>query len=149
MLSFKNKFTNLALNLIGKPIVVNPAWQIEAGELETVEIRYPQKYGCDEARTWMDTLLFEFRRRVRVSFVDLPQPFRGTVLIQFVKNNKIFDVAIDYSDYSDLVEESVSRSSLYFKLQFLREGYCRENVIPGGFMPDSWRIYWHLRKLRK
>lgn len=97
----------------------------------------------------METLLIEFRRRVRVTFIDLPQPYRGTVLTQFVKNNKVFDVAFDYSDYSDLIEESVSRSAVYFKLQFLREGYNRENVIPGGFVPDSWRLYWHLQKLRK
>lgn len=137
------------MQFAAKPRVINLRWQIEPPELANAEIRFPAKYGCDEARTWMEALLFEFRRRIRVSFVDLPQPYRGTVLIQFAKNNRVFDVAIDYSDYSDLVEESVSRCPLYFKLQFLQEGYNRENVIPGGFMPDSWRLYWHLRKLRK
>lgn len=147
--TFRDNAVSALMRFGMKPDVINPRWKIEPEELANVEIRFPEKYGCDEARTWLETLLFELRRRVPVSFVDLPQPFRGTVSIQFVKNNRIFDVAIDYSDYSDLVEESVSRSPLYFKLQFLQAGYNRENVVPGGFMPDSWRLYWHLRKLRK
>lgn len=146
---FRDKAVGALMQFGAEPRTINPSWYVEPEELANVEIRFPAKYGCDEAQTWIETLLFEFRRRVRVSFVDLPQPYRGTVLIQFVKNNQVSDVAIDYSDYSDLIEESVLRCPVYFKLQFLQAGYDRKNVLPGGFMPDSWRLYWHLRKLRK
>ena len=147
--TFRDKAVATLIRFGAQPGSVNSLWKIEPEELKNVEIRFPAKYGCGEARTWMETLLFELRRRVRVSFVDLPQPFRGTVLIQFVKNNRILDVAIDYSDYSDLVEESVAVAGLYFKLQFLREGYGRETIVPGGYLPDSWRIYRQLPKLRR
>lgn len=145
----KHVLINTALSFAGCRAKENPKWKLSHEELADIEIRYPSTYEHIEAHTWFDTFLMQLRRRVKVVITDLPQPHRGTVLIQFVKKGRVHDVAIDYSDYPDIVEESVNRCPMYFKMQHLTKGYAYENVVPGGYVNDSWRLYLHLKRLRK
>jgi len=135
--------------LAAGPSVENEAWRVEPEELREVSIRWPSAYQWPTARLWVDTLLYGLRKRVRVEFDALPQPYRGTVLFQFVSRGKAHDVAVDYSDYAEVNEESAARCAAYFKMQHLREGYGRDSVLPGGYVCDSRKIYLHLARLRR
>lgn len=131
------------------PAVENPAWRVAPEELEGVAVRWPTAYQWPTARLWVETLLYGLRRRVRVEMAPLAQPYRGTVVFQFVRGGRAYDVALDYSDYPEVNEESAARCPLYFKMQHLRGGYGLGNVLPGGYVPDSRKIYLHLSRLRR
>jgi hypothetical protein len=135
--------------LAAGPSVVNREWEVSPEELKDVTIRWPSTYPWPTARLWVDTLLYGLRKRVRVELAPLAQAYRGTLIFQFVVRGKSQDAAIDYSDYPEINEESVERCRVYFKMQHLREGYGRENVLPGGYVCDSRKIYLHLPRLRR
>src|SRR4051794_41072971 len=127
-----------------RPQVINPAWRVHPEELRDVSIRWPVRYQWPRAQVWVDPMLYGFRRLVKVEMVEIDQPYSGLVLFQFVVRGRVYDVTIDYLDHSPLIEESVRRSSIYFKMQHRREGYGINHVLPGGYVPDSRKIYLHL-----
>lgn len=148
--TFKDRAVEVALNsFAARPEVVNTAWAVADEELRDVVIRWPRAYEWPRAHLWVDTLLYGFRRRARVEAANLPQPYKGTVLFEFVREGRSHPVAIDYSDYPEINEESVRRSTVYFKMQHRREGYGHEHVLPGGYVSDGRKIYLHLPRLRK
>jgi hypothetical protein len=135
--------------LVAGPSVENEEWRVEPEELKEVSIRWPSVYQWPTARLWVETLLYGLKKRVRVEPAPLQQPYRGTVIFQFVLRGRAHDVALDYSDYPEINEESARRAAVYFKMQHLRAGYGRENVLPGGYVCDSRKIYLHLARLRR
>jgi Glycosyl transferases group 1 len=147
--TLRDRAASVALQTIAATPPINEAWAIEPEELDDMLIRWPITYQWPSARIWVDTLLQEFRRRVQVNFVDLPQPYRGTVIFQFVVRGKAHDIAIDYSDYPEVNLDSAARCPLYFKMQHLREGYGIDHIIPGGYVCDSRRIYLQLQRIRR
>ena len=128
---------------------VNQHWRVSDEELDDVVIRWPSSYQWPTARLWVDTLLYGFKSRARVEFAELSQPYRGTVIFQFVVDGHTHEVAIDYSDYAEINQESVARCALYFKMQHSREGYGYANVLPGGYVAGGRKIYLHLSRLRR
>lgn len=148
--SLRDRAVEITLKTVARgPQVLNPAWRIEPEELKDVTIRWPARYQWERAHLWVDTLLYGFRQLARVEMSDLKQSYRGTVNFQFVVRGRAHDVAIDYSDYSDIIEENVRQCPVYFKMQHLREGYGHANVLPGGYVSDGRKIYLHLPRLRK
>jgi hypothetical protein len=129
--------------------VNNADWHIEPDELAEVVIRWPAEYQWPTARLWVDTILFGLKEQVRVETAPLAQPYRGIVLFQFVRRGETQDVVIDYSDYPEVNEEAVARCPLYFKMQHFRDGYGRDNIVPGGYVCDGRKIYLHLARLRR
>src|SRR5262245_10792850 len=148
--TFRDRAVEAALQSFGASApVVNQRWQVSSEELDDVVIRWPANYQWPTARLWVDPILYGFKSRVRVDFRDLCQPYRGTVVFQFVINGRPHDVAIDYSDYAEVNPESAARCSLYFKMQHSRAGYEAPNVLPGGYVCGSRKIYLHLARLRR
>ena len=142
--------THWALRRAGKSHSINQNWHIEPKELSNIEIRYPQKkYIWYGARICLDLLLFEFKYRVPVRFIDLPQSYQGIVWFQLVKNGRVHDITVDYSDYPQVNTEAVAHSTVYFKMQYASEGYEFGNVIPGGYVTDSLRLYLHIRRMQQ
>lgn len=135
--------------LAAGPACANEAWAVAPEELREVSIRWPSKYQWSKAGLWVDTILYALRKRVRVEFGPLPHTYRGTVLFQVFLRGEPHDVAIDYSDYPDISEECAARCAVYFKMQHLREGYGRENVVPGGYVAGGRKLYLHLRRLQR
>ena len=135
--------------LAAGPSLPNQAWAIAPEELREVSILWPSQYQWPAASQWVDTILYALRKRVRVEFGPLPHTYRGTVLFQLSLRGEPHDVAIDYSDYTDISEECAGRCAVYFKMQHLREGYGRENVVPGGYVPGGRKLYLHLRRLQR
>lgn len=146
---FRKRRIDWALRHSGKVILINNDWKIGASELAEIEILYPLEYECFEAETWLEILLLEFQNCVSVKFVNLNQPYAGIVLLQIIKNGKPHDVIIDYSDYPEINVEAAERAAVYFKMQYSIEDYGIENVLPGGYVTDSWRLYRSLRKMQR
>lgn len=91
-----------------------------------------------------------FRQYVQVETVDdIPQPYKGTVVFEVVREGSAHRIAIGYSDYLPLDDDCAEACDLYFKMQFDKRGYGRRNVIPGGYVPDGKRLYFHLKRLRR
>ncbi len=103
--------------------IPNPTWPLTARELEDTHILWPVDYDWVPARKWVDPLLKGLRKYVKVERTALSQPFKRIVLIQVVIRGKSYDVAIDYSDLSDVDEGCAKRCGLYFKMQYSRRGY--------------------------
>jgi len=128
----------------------NPAWALDPSDLKHLSIRWPSKYEWDEASDWVEMLRFGFRQHLRVETVDdIPQLYKGTVVFEAVCAGSIRRIAIGYSDYLAIDEDCAENCDLYFKMQFDKLGYGRKNVIPGGYVPDGKRLYFHLKGLRK
>ncbi len=137
-------------NLAHKPVRENPDWKLSAAELRGVKVRWTNKYQWDAAGDWVETLLYGFRRLVTVEVVDnIPQPYNGTVIFQFVRDGRERDVAVGYSDYLPVDDACARQCELYFKMQYDRNGYSYKNIVPGGYVSDGKRLYFHLSKLRK
>ena len=145
----KDRAANVALKTFADSPAINGSWHVHLEELSRVNIKWPATYQWESAGIWVDGLTREFRRRVKVDFVELTQPYRGIVIFQFANERGTHDVAIDYSDYPEINSECASRCSLYFKMQHRREGYGYANVVPGGYVCDSRKIYLHLPRLRR
>ena len=95
-------------------------------------------------------LLYGFRQHVKVEIVDdILQEYKGTVIFQIVIGEVARTVAIGYSDYLPIDENCERNCDLYFKMQFDQNGYSSEKVVPGGYVPDGKRLYFHLNKLRR
>src|SRR6185436_18675636 len=107
--------------------VINSSWAIDAEELQDVRIRWLADYQWPTARFWVDTILLGLKQRVPLELAEIPQPHRGTVIFQFVRDGQTHDIAIDYSDYSEINEDSASSCQVYFKMQHLSGGYDRGN----------------------
>ena len=148
---FRTKGVEFYLNnFTHKPTVENIKWRLDTNELKNISIRWTNKYQWHEAGDWVDILFYSFRKLVKVEIVDhIPQPYKGTVIFQIIINGKVRDAAIGYSDYLPIDEDCAKQCDLYFKMQYAKDGYGYSNVVPGGFVPDGKRLYFHLSKLRK
>ncbi len=147
--TFRDKAAEVAFHTFAPAPGANEAWTVKPEELEDVVIRWPATYQWPTARVWVEPILHGLKKRARVELAGLQQPFRGAVIFQFLLTGRSYDIAIDYSDYPDLNRQCVARCALYFKMQHLREGYGIGNVLPGGYVCDSRKIYLHLSRLRR
>lgn len=149
-MSVRKEIVGIYLNRFAhKPFTVNPDWDVDRAMLKDVQIRWPRNYQWEAAGDWVDVLRFGFARFVNVEVVDdIPQHYRGTVVFQMLVGAKTRTVAIGYSDYLPIDEECAGACDLYFKMQFDKAGYSAGNVVPGGYVSDGKRLYYHLAKLR-
>ena len=149
MQTLRDRAIEVALQNFASGVNANADWTLAPEELSDLVIRWPASYQWPTARLWVEPILRGFKEHLRVKFTELPQPYRGTVIFQFVVGDKAYDVAIDYSDYPEVNLESATRCSLYFKMQHSSEGYEFDHVIPGGYVCASRKIYLHLSRLRR
>ena len=147
--TLRDRAIEVALQMRAATPPMNERWLVTDEELDDVIIRWPATYQWPTARIWVEPLLSGFKSRARIEFVDLPQPYRGTVIFQFAVNGESHDIAIDYSDYAEVNQESAARCDVYFKMQHLREGYGLPNVLPGGYVAGARKLYLHLNRLRR
>lgn len=128
---------------------VPPTWPHDPAQARRVTVRWPAAYQCPEAVKWAGPLREGLRKLVRVRRAALPQSSDGVAVFQLVYGGRVHDIAIDYWDYADRVDEKIlARSACYFKMQFARGGYGSDRVLPGGYVPGSRSIYHYLPHLR-
>ena len=123
-------------------------WALDASLRRAITVRWPRHYAWPATSAWVDPLLYGMRKLVRVEMADIPQPHQGVVIIQLVTHGRSHVIGIDYSDLSGISQEGVNSCDLYFKMQFAREGYRWDHVVPGGYPARSDIIYHLLGKER-
>jgi hypothetical protein len=139
----------------GSPPVAPPelSWPLDPSRLSRCVLRWPRRYAWGPARIWADPLLEGLRRHVRVEHADIAQPYDGIVRFDWVSDRVAHPVALDYWDYPEVNDACAAGTGLYFKMQYREEGYERERVLPGGFVPARPRgrpgFYRLLGKLRE
>lgn len=128
----------------------HPTYNLDNQKLKLITINWPSVYQWNPARTWVCHTLEGFKRYVKVRFSNINQEFKGIVQISINYKNNNFPVAIDYSDYADRIDEvCLKMCAIYFKMQFLKEGYGNSKIKPGLFTPLSLSIYDYLPKFRR
>lgn len=149
--ALRQSSTALYLNHFGhQPPKLNREWRLSERERRAIRILWPRNYEWAPAARWMSSLISRFRHLVRVELVDnIPQTYQGTVVFRFEFEGHRHDVAIGYSDYPAIDPECARNCALYFKMQYQLEGYAYRNVIPGGYVVDTPRLYMQLTKLRE
>lgn len=114
-----------------------------------VSIQWPRKISWPPGWKWTQNLLAGLKVLSSLSFADIPQPKGSVIRFIFNANNTDYVMALDYSDYRPIDRDLAAQSTLYFKMQYDRNGYGLDNVIPGGFPPNDLLLYAHLKDLRK
>ena len=129
---------------------VAPTWPLPEAERQRLTIRWPASYPWAFTRMFVDPVLSGLRQLVAVEPAAIDQPYTGVLLIGVTVDGIEHEVAIDYSDYREIDAECAARCPVYFKLQYLREGYGIGHVIPGGYAPiDRLSPFLpHLRRVR-
>ena len=133
----------------GHGVAPNPAWDIDKSEIGDVGILWPTKYEWPDARNWMEGLITGFKKFVAVDGAPIEQKFPGIVMFQILIGGKSHNITIDYFDLSTINEACAKDSAVYFKMQYSRAGYPLRNVVPGGYVPDSRKLYLYLSSLRR
>ena len=123
------------------------AWRVEREELADVRIVWPRTLQWPYAWGWVEPLYHGFRSSVPVTVADIPQTYESTVVIEFHHRNRAHRVAINCSDYPDLIHYHSAGNGfdLEFKMQYLREGYGDPRIVPGGYVSNSMLIDWYAR----
>lgn len=89
-----------------------------------------------------------FRDMITLEISDIPQPYNGNIITQFVVDGKPHDVAFDVSDSCDLEPNAFDATALTFKWQYRKSGYSDNRVLPGGYIPVGLLLYRMLPYLR-
>jgi hypothetical protein len=127
---------------------VKPTWPLDPRDLESVHVLWPSKYEWSPSGKWVEPLRHGLCKYVKTQRTNVPQPFKGIVMVQIVIREIVHSVAIDYSDLPHINENCARSCPLYFKMQFSREGYPFAHIVPGGFVPNSDDIYRYLPSVR-
>jgi Glycosyl transferases group 1 len=127
---------------------------LDPAKVRDMQVRWPKTYQWPPARRFVSDIASGLKRFVPVRSAELPQP-AGIVMIQVCYRSKVFDVAIDYSDYLDRIDSEVlKRSALYFKMQYRRDGYGfgksdSRKLVPGGYVNGHPELYHYLPHVRR
>jgi hypothetical protein len=129
---------------------VEPTWKLAPGDLEGVRLVWPITYEWDQIAGWVRNLLAGFRRLVPVEWAEIPQLYPGIVLIRLIRGGQSHDMAIDCSDYLDqIAQECLKHAVCYFKMQYRKDGYGDDRIVPGGYVTHSLALYRYLHRLRR
>ena len=113
-------------------------------------VRWPLAYRQPNANGFVGTLFQGFTELAKVERAEITQPWDNIVVFELRHGAVFHRIAIDYADATDLNAACADSVPLIFKFQYLREGYGRSNVLPGGFVtrPFLHCHYCRLRELR-
>ena len=130
------------------------SFPLDNTKLSHTRIVWPARSPWENARPFGGHLRVGLERFVAVEHADIPQPYPGLVLFQAQYKDRKFDLALDFRDYLDVVQEkALKQVTLYFKMQYRRTGYGAlgrdaGKLIPGGYVPSASAIYFYIESLR-
>lgn len=145
----KRPLKNILLAM--QPPAPGGASSVDQDELAGVSIRWPATLQWEYAWGWVEPLFRGFRSRVPVRIVDTRQNLDSTVVLELIRGPRTYRVAINCSDYPDLVHLGSSGDALdfEFKMQYRSGGYGERRIVPGGYVSDSMLVDWYARKPRR
>jgi hypothetical protein len=128
-----------------------PSWPLPETLPSDLTIHWPVAYKMQETRKWMQHLVVALSNIVPVERRPIPQDecFDGCILTHFVYRGRTHRVVIDHWDYIDRIcAPALDGATVYFKMQYLREGYGNDRIVPGGYPVSLRESYLYLEKLR-
>lgn len=134
------------------PRVSAPYWPLPETLPSELVIQWPVAYKMKETRKWMQHLVAALSSIVPVERAPIPQEecFDGCILTHFIYRGQTHRVVIDHWDYVDRIcAPALDEATVYFKMQYLREGYGDDRIVPGGYPVSLRESYLYLEKLRK
>lgn len=134
-----------------QPPAPDSAWRVEQEELDAVSIRWPAAFQWQYAWGWVEPLYHGFRARVPVEIADIPQELTSTVVIELNRGARVYRVAINCSDYPDLIHLPSPAAALdfEFKMQYRNAGYGESRIVPGGYVSDVMLVDWYAQGPRR
>jgi hypothetical protein len=129
----------------------NYSWPLPEHLRSELAIIWPTTYNWGQADKWMRHFLVGFTNAIPVMRRTIPQePYlEGTVVLDVSYREEMYRVAIDFSDDMDhICPRALAEATVYYKMQYRREGYGEDTIVPGGYplcSPDSYRFLSKLR----
>jgi len=128
-------------------------WPITEEMKARVRIRWPVRInpGRPSLEDALGMIKSGIAAHVPIEHADIPQPAGGVVLFHVLDRGSTRRVVIDTDDQL-ILNDSVDESDVYFKMQYLKGGYGRPHVRPGGYVslqPALYKYRWRWRRLRE
>ncbi len=114
-----------------------------------LRIEWPRQYGHPIAEWFMRPLVRGFGRWAELAEAEIEQRGDGIVRCRASDAKGSIEIAIDYLDLPVIDAAVADEVGLYFKLQHARQGYGRDNVVPGGYVQPRHEVYDHCCRLRE
>jgi hypothetical protein len=112
-------------------------------------VSWPARYEHPIAAYFLQPIRDGFEAVASVVTAEIPQPYRGIVMIELDHGDGPRRVALDYYDFAFVNPECAAEVDTYFKFQYQRGGYPEfANVSPGGYVTDKPFLYAHWCRLR-
>jgi hypothetical protein len=134
--------------LPGRPQLLPLTWPLDERRLAKLVVRWPTPLPLADAAWWEPKLRTLLAAHVPLQSAAVDHPFTSIVRFEAVLEGRTHTIAIDYRDTNEVPEECAGSADLYFKLQFAREGYPYEHVVPGGYVVGQQKFLRYLHRLR-
>jgi hypothetical protein len=124
------------------------SWHLHGEKLSRTTIRWPEPVPLPDAAWWEPKFRAALAAHVQVEPATIQHPFTSILMFDVVSRGRTSRVAIDYRDSNEVPDQCAESADLYFKLQFSRDGYAFDHVLPGGYVVGKQKFYRYLPWLR-
>jgi hypothetical protein len=112
-------------------------------------VHWPSSYEHPVAAYFLQPIREGLESIATVTEAEIPQDYKGIVVIEVDQGDGRRRVALDYYDFTLVNAECAGDVDAYFKFQYQRGGYPEfGNVWPGGYITDKPFLYAHWCRLR-
>jgi Glycosyl transferases group 1 len=126
-----------------------PTPSAQLGSGPPAVVRWPLQYEHPLGGIFTRPIREGFDAVASVVAADIPQAYKGIVMIEIDHGDGPRRVAIDYYDFTFVNHQCAGEVDTYFKLQYQPGGYPEfANVQPGGYVTDKPFLYAHWCRLR-
>jgi hypothetical protein len=124
------------------------SWELPRDTLARTFIRWPTAMGLADGSVWEPKLKAALAAHVPIVPAPISQPLAKILVFDLVVAGRASRIALDYRDTHHIPEEYAGLADVYFKLQYSRDGYPWDNVLPGGYVVGRQKFYRYLAHLR-
>lgn len=119
------------------------------GNPDVTTVLWPKQATPGWASGWLEPVAESLSQRYNLEQRDIPQPYKDLLIFRIQLPRNTLGIAIDTTDYVSRIElDCLADVDVYFKLQFRKDGYDDNRVLPGGFVTRGSRLYSYLPLLR-
>jgi hypothetical protein len=104
------------------------------GAWDDLRIAFPVEWDATDGEWFMASFLRGFGALAQVERTPIAQRGLGVTIGRANDGERELTFAIDFFDEPRLDTEVAAEVDLYFKLQYQREGYGLDHVVPGGYV---------------
>ncbi len=150
MASDPKTWTTLAANTRWERAGACPAPEVRLRLQRPAVVRWPARYEHPIADSFVGQIRDGLAALAPIEHADIAQPHKGIVIMEVDLGDGPRRAAIDYYDFTFVNEACAAEVDVYFKYQYLRDGYPGvENVRPGGYVATSPFLTAHWCRLRE